>query len=438
MPAPDFTPVGMAEPADAAWRQRLDHIVETMRDMSLHSDPQEMVRSYRARMRSIQPNVEHLVAVSRRGMDAPKYRITRSSMVLGEDVDPWRDPSRLPVLQGGFLGDLLYEGRPRLFADLCVDPSDPAIDHMAGMRSFAAIPNFDQGEALNMAVLMSSRPDAFDPARFPEQVWIGNLFGRATGNMVLRNQVRELYAQIEGELRVVADIQKSLLPSGLPEHAALDMSVRYETSRHAGGDYYDFFRHKDGSLGILIADVAGHGTPAAVLMAVVHALAHLAPRQCDCPGEVLMFLNEHLCAKYTSHSIAFVTAFYGVLDARARTLIYANAGHPAPLRRSARGVDALDASNTSLPLGIFPDAAYAPRTVELDAGDAIAFYTDGVSEAFSPSKELFGVERLTRALAGAPGTNAGDVLNHLSAALDAFAAGTPPADDRTLLVLRTR
>ncbi len=438
MPVPDLTPVGLAESADAQWRRRLDTIVETMRDMSLHSDPQEMVRSYRARMRSIQPNVEHLVAISRRGMDAPKYRITRSSMVLGEDLDPWRDHAKLPVLQNGFLGELLYEGLPRLFADLCVDPSDPAIEHMRGMRSFAAIPNFDQGEALNMVVLMSSRPDAFDPARFPEQVWIGNLFGRATGNMVLRNQVRELYAQIEGELRVVADIQKSLLPARLPADATLDLGVRYETSRHAGGDYYDFFRHRDGTLGILVADVAGHGTPAAVLMAVVHALSHLAPRECDCPGEVLAFLNEHLCARYTSHSIAFVTAFYGVLDADARTLTYANAGHPAPLRRSSCGVSPLDASNASLPLGIFPEAQYAPRGVKLDTGDTLALFTDGVSETFSPAKELFGEERLARALAEAPDVDAQGVLGHLSAALDAFAAGTPPADDRTLLVLRTR
>ena len=132
------------------------------------------------------------------------------------------------------------------------------------MESLLAIPHFEGGRVLNMVVTGSRQPDAFDPERLPEMFWLSNLFGRATQNLVLSEQVQAAYAAVDQELQIVADIQRSLLPRKLPQVPTLDLAVHYQTSRRAGGDYYDFFKVPGGKLGILSGRCqrpwhAGHG-----------------------------------------------------------------------------------------------------------------------------------------------------------------------------------
>src|SRR5262249_58491975 len=119
---------------------------------------------------------------------------------------------------------------------------------------------------------------AFAPEHFPQLVWMSNLYGRATHNLVLSEQLKEAYEAVDHEMRVVADIQRSLLPAAMPPIPTMALAAHYQTSHRAGGDYYDFFPLADGKWGILIADVSGHGTPAAVIMAVAHNPAHPLPR----------------------------------------------------------------------------------------------------------------------------------------------------------------
>src|SRR5207253_1299364 len=103
-------------------------------------------------------------------------------------------------------------------------------------------------------------------------VWLSNLFGRATHNLVLAEELRQAYEAVDRELVAVADIQRSLLPAKLPKIPTMDLAAHYQTSRRAGGDYYDFFPLAEGKWGIIVADVSGHGTPAAVLMAITHCI----------------------------------------------------------------------------------------------------------------------------------------------------------------------
>jgi len=113
-------------PKPATWQQRLDHIVETMRDMSTHTDPQMMVQAYGTRIRQLLPN-NTFVSISRRGLSKPYYRITRSSK-WKTTINPWKDGDKLPLLQGGLLGELLYGGKPRLIGELNAGPDDPAYE----------------------------------------------------------------------------------------------------------------------------------------------------------------------------------------------------------------------------------------------------------------------------------------------------------------------
>ncbi|MGE3182554.1 MAG: stage II sporulation protein E, partial [Phycisphaerae bacterium] len=182
------------------WRERLDIVVEMMRTVSNQSDPQGMVREYGNRIQLLMPDITNMVAVSRRGLPTPRYKITRSSR-WEKEIDPWRDGHTLPIYESGILGELLYGDEPRIIPDLHVEKSDPAYEYFSEQRSLMATPLYDGGIGLNMVVLMRPEPDAFDPTSFADWVLLSNLFGRATHNLVLSNQLEAAYKTIDHELK---------------------------------------------------------------------------------------------------------------------------------------------------------------------------------------------------------------------------------------------
>ncbi len=427
----DFWGSGLSGGADA--RTRLQHVLETMREMSQQTDPQEMVRAYVRRMQAMQP-VDLRMALSRRGLASPQVRVTRFSGWEG-DINPWKEAARLPVIDGGLLADLIYGDEPQIINDLLVPEDDPASEFLRGMGSLMAIPLFDEGVSLNMVVILRREPDAFRLQELPERVWMANLFGRATSNLVLAEQRDAAYRMVDDELRVVADIQRSLLPETLPTIPGLELAAHYQTSQRAGGDYYDFFALPEGRWGLLIADVSGHGTPAAVVMAVTHCIAHTLPGAPTPPGVLLEHLNHHLTRRYTRDSGRFVTAFYAEFDPKTRRLKYASAGHNPPRLRHCGEPEvlSLDQANT-LPLGIAADWTFPVKTVDLQPGDRLVLYTDGIVEAGNGRGQMFGTERLDAILQACTGT-ATQTRDRILGEIDEFTEGLPPADDRTLLVI---
>ena len=351
-------------------------------------------------MRQLMPTAR-FVSLSRRDLERPMVRITRSSQWT-EEINPWKERDRLPMLSGGLLSDLIWSDEPRIIDDLppVIAAADPGFDYLSGMGSLVAIPHFDQGTALNMVVLMRTETAGFDADELPEMVWVNNLYGRATHNLVLAEKVKAAYESVDQEMKTVADLQRSLLPNPLPKIPTMALAAHYQTSHRAGGDYYDFFPLPGGLWGILIADVSGHGTAAAVLMAVTHSIAHAYPGPATPPGELLKHVNQTLAERYTANSGAFVTAFYAVYDPATHTIAHASAGHPPPrLKRCSDGSLALLDGHHGLPLGIMADEEYPEGRVELVPGDQIVFYTDGVTEAENPAGEPFGLKRLDQVLA---------------------------------------
>jgi sigma-B regulation protein RsbU (phosphoserine phosphatase) len=409
-------------------------IVETMREMSRQTDPQEMVRAYRKRIRQVMP-VDRSLSLSRRDLPSPRYRITRSS-TWDEEINPWKEPERLPIFEGGLLGKLLYGDEPQIIDRLEVAADDPARDYLTGQGSLMAIPMYDRGVALNMVVMMRQETAAFSREQFPEWVWLSNLFGRAAHNLVLSERLQAAYDTLDQELKVVEEIQRTLLPTQLPRIASLDLAAYYQTSKRAGGDYYDFFPLPEGQWGIFLADVSGHGTPAAVLMAITHSIAHLHPGLPTPPGKMLSYLNHHLATRYTVLSGTFVTAFYGIYSPGKRELTYACAGHNPPrLKRCQDGTLASLDEARGLPLGIYAQESYEDVLRKLHPGDQIVLYTDGITEAHNPAGEMFGTERLDEVLEGCV-HQASALLEAVLRAVEQFTAGHPADDDRTLLVAR--
>ncbi len=416
--------------------ERLAFIVSLLREMSLHDDPQAMVRSYGARMRELMP-VDGWMALSRRGLESPEFRVTRSS-AWTEEINPWTQKDKLPLLRGGFLGELIHGGKPRLIDDLTsfVAPDDPAYEYLEGFRSMMAIPHYDRGQSLNMTISLQHEMGAFDHEKFPEWVLMSGLFGRATQSLVFSDELRRAYDVVERELKVIADIQRSLLPSELPCVAGLELAAYYRTSRWAGGDYYDFFPLPEGRLGVLIADVSGHGAPAAVLMAITHSLAHGLPGPPDPPGVLLSHVNRRLSLAYTTSNDVFVTAFYGVIDPTRRTLTYSCAGHNPPRLKRCRKEQVIPLDEIGgPPLGVFEELDFDQTTIALEPDDVLALYTDGITEAMDSTNAQFGVGRLDEIL-GLCELDAQGMIDAVVAGVDEFTSKRPPEDDRTLLVIQ--
>jgi phosphoserine phosphatase RsbU/P len=423
------------------WHEELEIIDRTMRAISGVTDPEELVNVYWSGIGELLPATDYL-ALSRRNVEAPFYLITRS-VRFTEQLNPWTQRDRLPRLSGGLLGEIAFAEKPVIIEDLPsrLSPEDPAHFYLDGYQSLVALPQYDSGQALNITVNLLPPGLDIDYAIIPMLHWQAGLFGRGTQNLVLRNQLSAALANLDRELKVVGEIQRSLLPSELPAIAGFDIAAYYLTSARAGGDYYDFFPLSGGRWGLFIADVSGHGTPAAVLMAITHAIAHSQPGTHTPPAALLAYLNAQLTRSYTS-SGTFITAFYAVLDPGARTLTYSTAGHNPP--RLVRGDTVRSLSEaSSLPLGIMNDQSYTEATIGLSPGELLVLYTDGITEAMAPtlpsqSPDLFGTERLDRILIEEQGAAASACVDRVCSEIAAFTRDGPASDDRTLIVLKCR
>jgi sigma-B regulation protein RsbU (phosphoserine phosphatase) len=420
------------------WREELKFVVEFMRDLSRQTDPQIAANLYGQRLREGGfLHSDGYLAVSRRDLKHPAYRITRNSM-WKDAINPWKDKHRLPVYTTGLLSELVYSNQPAIIENLPsrYSPDDPAAEAFRGMKFLLAMPQFDDGEAINMGVILRRDAEGIPREQIPMMIMQSNLWGRSVLSSVLRRELKEAYDSLDHELKAVGHIQRSLLPRSLPKIPGLDLAAHYETSQRAGGDYYDFFPLPGERWGFIIADVSGHGIPAAVRMAITHAIAHTRPDLAVPPGEMLGYLNSVLEERYIGQTGSFVTALYAVYDPKTRELVYSSAGHPPPRFIHGDGVASLDIDG-GLPLGIDAIVHYPEQHLILQPGDRLLFYTDGVSEAFNSAREQFGTDPMDAALLANEG-DAQSLLNAVLAILKQHEGVTPLADDRTLLAVCVR
>ncbi len=236
--------------------------------------------------------------------------------------------------------------------------------------------------------------------------------------------------RIERELEVAAAIQRQILPRDLPVVAGLEIAAKNVPTRQVGGDYFDFFPLSGGRLAFLVADVSGKGVPAALLVSTVHAAVHLQIDEAKTVAELIARIDRHL-QKYAA-TRKFLTCFFGLIEPDSGTLRYVSAGHnPALLRRASGAIEQIKA--TGVPIGMFPNASWREETVEIERGDLLCVYSDGITEALDAADEEFGLDRLCRLMtAQAPG----EICEKVFDAVAAFAGDVPQYDDQTLLLLK--
>jgi len=266
---------------------------------------------------------------------------------------------------------------------------------------------------------------------------MSNLFGRATRTLVLAGEVRTAYDALDSEFTAIAEIQRSLLPTTSPNLPGLDCTAFYATAHRAGGDYYDFFPLDRNRSGILIADVSGHGAAAAVVMARMHATLHAGNAPLDNPPETLSFVNDRLllyCCQPTA-ALTFVTAFYAVYDPATHALQYSSAGHNPPRLLRNDGCLCSISGARHFPLGIECGVSFETGRLEVEPGDVVLLYTDGIVEAANPSGEMFETDRLDAALIAA-GRSSKEVVENVTSTLSDFIENAASMDDQTIVAFR--
>ena len=205
-----------------------------------------------------------------------------------------------------------------------------------------------------------------------------------------RAQLADQLLALNNELEMACQIQLSILPHSLPKLPGLDIAARFIPMTSVAGDFYDFIQIDDTHLGMLIADVSGHGLPSALIASMLQVALTAQVGHASEPARVLCGLNHALCGKFTHD---FVTAVYVYVDLEKNLMRYAGAGHPPVLQwRSSTGKTTQVMEN-GLVLGMFEEAVYTALELALEPGDRHILYTDGILEAANPAQETYGVDR---------------------------------------------
>ncbi len=243
---------------------------------------------------------------------------------------------------------------------------------------------------------------------------------------------------IKGDLAIAREIQQAILPRifpPFPENAEqLDIAALMNAAKDVGGDFYDFFRIDDQRIGFVVADVSGKGVPAAIFMAVSRTLIRATGVRGVSPAECISYSNE-LLAQESANSM-FVTAFYGIYNLTTGQVTYTNAGHNPPYLLKTDGTILQLPFSSDLVVGAIDDFKYSEETLQLEHGDTLLLYTDGVTEAINSGDEEFGEQRLQAVLAQLTSNSSQDIIERIKACVSDFAGEAEQSDDITLLAIK--
>lgn len=248
--------------------------------------------------------------------------------------------------------------------------------------------------------------------------------------------IQEMYKResIEKELKIASQIQKSFLPEKAPEHKGIGVAVYMKPAKEVGGDLYAFLKLDEDKLGIMVGDVSGKGTPAALFMAKVVSEFKFSARLATDPAAVLLNLNDSVASESTGG--LFVTLTYAVFDTKARKLMLSNGGHLPVVAVDEDGKSSLITVEEGMPIGVLPGVSFGNSERVLKKGDIFAFYSDGVSEARNKKKDEYTVDRLQAVLCACVSLPVDQILERAVVDLNKFMGKADQHDDITLIVAK--
>ncbi len=324
------------------------------------------------------------------------------------------------------------KGRVVYVADMATDPRVvyPSDAQREGLVSMLGCGIIHQGKPIGTVQLFTGEPYQFTHFETRLLQAIAQLLGAAIENTRLDRQRNESQRVLR-QLHLAADVQRRMLPGRMPKIAPFEVAARYVPSMELAGDFYDFV-HLESNLGLVVGDVVGKGVAASLLMASVRASLRAYAQDVYDLDEVISRVNIALTRDTRDNE--FATLWYGVLDPAAMRLTYCNAGHDPPLLVRNGRVHQLETGG--MIVGIDPHQHYDKGLFDLQPGDMLLLYTDGLVDSFNPEGDKFGRHRLEAAARSAAGRSAADALNHILWELRRFTGLRRNDDDTTLVVVR--
>ena len=344
-------------------------------------------------------------------------RWEKSRIKLGEGLCGWSALHKQPVLVGDVREDPRY------------------LKLIPQTRSELVVPLIHRDKVLGVFDLESSTPHHFTEQHLKILTALASQVAIAIDNAHLYEDLRAREARTRRELSIARGVQRELFPEEAPSGPGWEAYAQFLPAREIGGDLYDFFEFRDGTLGLAIGDVAGKGVPAALYGAFASGTVRTKAFQQSTPKELLWTLNKTLRRRGIEG--LYCTLTYALFDFQARTVRLASSGLPFPLHYRAADRSCVEIDVTGLPAGAFDDVEYEEREIQLGPGDVLVFQTDGVSEA-RRGQEEYGREGRRRILTESASLPVREIGDRILADVNRFLAGEPPSDDVTLVVVKVK
>ncbi|MBI5021453.1 MAG: SpoIIE family protein phosphatase [Ignavibacteriales bacterium] len=342
---------------------------------------------------------------------------------------------KLPIGKG-IAGYVAATGDTLNIEDAYVDPRfNPDVDKKTGYRTktILCMPLKNKaGKIVGVLQLLNKRKGGFtqEDEQFLRALSIHAAIAIENARLY---ESEKAYQQMREEVRLAAKIQLDLLPKSNPKIFGYDIAAISIPAKEVGGDYYDFINLDNTHIGICLGDVSGKGLPASLLMANLQAtlrgqsFGECSPKKC---------LNRSNSLLYRSTSSdKFVTLFYSMLDTDQNRLVYSNAGHENPILLRSKD-KTIRLNKGGVVLGIMDNFPYEEEEVEIQHGDFLTIYSDGISEAMNSKDEMFGEERLEKILSAYKNEPAEKIIESVVDAVKKFAGGRAQSDDITILIIK--
>jgi phosphoserine phosphatase RsbU/P len=330
----------------------------------------------------------------------------------------------------GLIGTAAKLNEPLRVGDVTKDPRYLNVHTEA--RSELVVPLTSKGKVVGVVDLESTQVNYFTEYHQRFLMTLASRIASALVNAELFERVADNERRISREMKIAREIQRQLMPDEVPSIPPLQMAVLFKPVAQLGGDLYDWIEFDDGRLAIVLGDVAGKGAPAALYGALSSGVIRTRAGRKYPPGQMLELVNKTLFQRPVEGQYVAVT--YSIYDPKTKTVTLANSGLPYPLLVRGEKPTYLDIAG--VPLGLFPDTKYQETGLQLQPGDILVFYSDGVIEMRNEAGEEFGLKRLAETVRLQHEKSPDEIVRSISAALAEFIGRVRPHDDRTMIVVK--
>jgi len=339
---------------------------------------------------------------------------------------------------GSFItGWVLKNKQPLLIEDLATDERFNVTENeLKDVRTVLCVPVIFKGKIIGILTMTNKKTsEAFSAS----DMRLLSIIAAQSGQLIRNSQLQEESIEkkrLEHELQMAVQIQQSLLPEKVPDARNVDIASYFNPTDAVGGDYYDYIMFDDQNIGVVIADVSGHGPSAALVMTMLKGILHSITHKFVSADQTLMELNS-IVNRIVPPEM-FVTMMFLIFDLKEKILRFSNAGHNPLLYYNKKENNCSSLELSGCALNLTKDAKYLLKEIPFNVGDIFLAYTDGVIEATNDKIEMFGIERLIKKLAEEKDNSVNEIISHIKEQIEIYSGNKPPEDDVVLITIKIK